>query len=727
MNPYLAIPCLPGWKSTDFISEHIHPEDRTLFLEKRSESARALLPFNLGYRIIGQDGRVRWLQDQASVLQQNDTGSVVFQGVMVDITDRKAIEDELSRWEQETRTLMDNVPTMIARFDCRFRYLYLNRWFGAEMRISPEEYLGKTNKAMGLPHETSLYLEENLRTVFEKNQSRLIEFSVKTPRGPRYLESHLVPELDSQNRVSTVLAVMRDLTERKAAQSALQESELRFRQLAESINDVFWLIDTSLPQVVYVSPAYEREWGASSRALFAKPEAWLDIIHKEDRPGIEELFPRRIKEGNFDTEYRIFLGDGKIRWIHERTFPIFNDQNAVCRVAGIAQDITERKRLEEERLRGSKLDSLGLLAGGLAHDFNNHLTAILGQLSLAKFSLSPEDPLFERLSEAEKASLRSQDLTQQLLTFAKGGTPVKKAASLAQVVEESSRFVLTGSNTKCHFNISSDLWTVEIDVGQISQVIQNLVINAMQAMPNGGDLKVYVHNVAIGSDGYQGLLGIPMGNWVRVSFVDQGMGIPKERLVKIFDPYFTTKTTGSGLGLATSYSIMKNHGGLLTVDSDMGIGTTFTMYLPAAPYSQVVLEGIKTDFQSGRGKILVMDDEAPIRGLLSEMLEICGYTHEEASDGEQALALFLKAKEQGNPFQAVILDLTIPGGLGGKEVLQRLIEIDPQVPAIVVSGYSNDPVLANFRDYGFKGRVSKPFRLTDLSEVIHEVMEGSRH
>ena len=719
----LGYPRSTWTEDKDFFLQQIHQDDRGPLIKKRAESALSATPFNFEYRIFAADGSIHWLQDQANVVVQEHQDPVLFQGVLVDITHRKQLEDELSRWDHETRSLMDNIPTMVARFDQRFRYLYLNRWFGKDAVVSPEEYIGKTNAEMGLPVDLAMLLEENLRLVFEKHQSRLVEFSVLTPRGVRFMESHMVPELESHDRVATVLAVIRDLTERKAAQNALRESEQRFRQLAESINDVFWLVDTSSRKVVYVSPAYEREWGASSRALFEEPEAWLKVIHEEDREGVADRFQNRVVQGNFDAEYRIIHSDGKTRWIHDRAFPIYNGQGEVSRVAGIAQDITERKRLEDERLRSSKLDSLGLLAGGLAHDFNNLLTAILGQLSLAKFSLTPNDPIFDRLCEAEKASVRSQDLTQQLLTFAKGGTPVKKSASLGQIVEENSRFVLTGSNVKCHFNVSQDLWTVEIDVGQISQVVQNLVINAMQAMPDGGELKIYGHNVVIGPEGYQDLLGIPVGRWVRVSFVDQGVGIPKEHLVKIFDPYFTTKVTGSGLGLATSYSITKNHGGLLSVDSEVGVGTTFTMFLPATPEADVPLDDPQAEFQAGKGKILVMDDEASIRGVLSEMLEICGYSHESARDGEEALALYSEAKEKNSPFQAVILDLTIPGGMGGKDVLEKLKQIDPQVIAIVVSGYSNDPVLANFQDYGFKGRVSKPFRLADLSEVIYKVIE----
>ena len=242
-----------------------------------------------------------------------------------------------------------------------------------------------------------------------------------------------------------------------------------------------------------------------------------------------------------DIEYRILHRDGSVRWIHDRAYPIKNEEGTIYRIAGMAEDVTIRKQFEEERLRVSKLDSLGLLAGGLAHDFNNLLTAILGQLSLAKFFIASDNPLFHRLNEAEMASLRAQDLTQQLLTFAKGGAPIRKPASLSQIVEENTRFVLTGSNVKCEFHIAKELWTVEVDIGQISQVVQNLVINAMQAMSNGGTLTVFGQNIAIDSEGRRADSHLAAGEWVKVSFIDQGVGIQKGHLSKIFDPYFTTK------------------------------------------------------------------------------------------------------------------------------------------------------------------------------------------
>ena len=720
----LGLPVSAWMQDAGLFFKHIHPGDRNQLFDERIKSSSPLKHFGAEYRMLTRDNRIVWIRDEANVVGLLNDSALVFQGIMLDVTDRMQLVDELSVWDQEIKTLTENVPDIIARFDRQFRYLYLNHWFDPGVTLPVEQYLGKTNRLLGIPPAVAVQWDENLKLVFATNRPSVFEFSLSISQGQQFFETRLVPESHSGGLVETVLSVTRDLTARTKSEMALKESEERFRQLAESIKDVFWLFDTVSRRIVYVSPAFEREWGASSNDLYANPEAWLFLIHPEDRSEIKDRFEQRVCDGNFEAEYRFLRLDGKVRWIHERTFPIRTEHGEVLRIAGIAEDITERKKFEEERLRSSKLDSLGFLAGGLAHDFNNLLTSILGQLSLAKFSLSSNDLLFQRLTEAEKASLRAQDLTKQLLTFAKGGTPIKKAASLNQVVEENTRFVLAGSNVKCRFHLSKKIWTVEIDIGQISQVIQNLVINAQQAMPDGGELMVHGSNVVVDPEGNQSSLGLPIGKWVRVSFADQGIGIPKEDLSKIFDPYFTTKVTGTGLGLATSFSIVKNHGGLMSVDSERGVGTTFTIFLPASPYLEVLTDRKTANVRIGKGKILIMDDEGSIRNLLSEMVELCGYTYETAKDGAEALSLFSRAKENGLPFDGVILDLTIPGGMGGKDVIRRLIQIDPNINAIVLSGYSDDPVLANFREYGFKGRVSKPFRLAELSEKLHKLFEG---
>jgi len=388
-------------------------------------------------------------------------------------------------------------------------------------------------------------------------------------------------------------------------------------------------------------------------------------------------------------------------------------------VVSVVRDITERKRLEEELLRAQKLESVGLLAGGIAHDFNNILTVIMGNISFAKDQVKSEDDIFELLTEAEAASARAQTLTKQLLTFARGGAPLKETASIKAILKESPSFVLRGSKSSCEFSIIEDLWPSEVDVGQISQVINNIVINANQAMPKGGTIQVAAENLII--DDRQGL-SVKPGRYIKISITDQGVGIAEKHLSKVFDPYFTTKHGGSGLGLATTYSIIKKHDGHITVESQLGVGTTFHIYLPAS--DKAIPEKEKVKVIKGQGRILVMDDEASLRKVVGKMLAMLGYEAEFAQDGAEAIRMVKEAKESEKPYDAVILDLTVPGGMGGKEAINQLLEIDPELKAIVSSGYSNDPVLANFQEYGFKGMMPKPFESLSLSKVLHEVLKG---
>jgi signal transduction histidine kinase/CheY-like chemotaxis protein len=380
-----------------------------------------------------------------------------------------------------------------------------------------------------------------------------------------------------------------------------------------------------------------------------------------------------------------------------------------------------RQQLEEDLLRSRKLESLGVLAGGIAHDFNNLLTAILGNITLALTVSEPDGEVNRRLVEAEKASLRAQDLTQQLLTFSRGGAPVRKAASIGDLISETAGFALRGSNVRLDYAPEPGLWPAEVDPGQISQVINNLIINANQAMPAGGLVTIRTGNAVVQPDDPLPLLP---GDYVTISVSDQGIGIPEDHLERIFDPYFTTKQKGSGLGLATVYSIVKRHDGHIDVVSRPGKGATFHIWLPAVRHAEPPAREHHEDLTSGTGRILVMDDEPFVRDVIGAMLERLGYRPDFAEHGEEAIALYRESMAEESRYNAIIMDLTVPGGMGGVEAAQRLREIDPAVRLIVSSGYSNDPVMANFRDYGFVGVARKPFRIGDLSRVLEEALSG---
>jgi PAS domain S-box-containing protein len=679
--------------------------------------------------MLGEGNRVIWVHDNCVMSQGGIGTEKVCQGVLTEIPDHQQIKDELQRWDQELQSLTGNLPDIIGRIDRKNRILYLNRWWDSLEQFPPERYLGKHLIDLGLSPKVAGIFEEKIQAVCGKGTSESLEISHPTSQGMKIFELRFCPEPTIGGQILTVLLICRDVTDVRTAESAFRDSDEKFRQLAETVDSVFWIWDVELQRMIYVSPAYERLWGGNPQKLINNPFDWLTVVSQEDRARVENLFLKRIDGKSLDIEYRIVTHHNEVRWVHNRTFPMKDSLGGIHRVIGIAQDVTERKKWEEERLRGAKLESLGLLAGGLAHDFNNLLTTILGQLSLAKYAMDSSHPLFYRISEAEEASLRAQDIAGQLLTFSKGGAPVKKTVSLREILEKNVRLVLAGSNVRAIFKISEELWPVTVDEGQICQVIHNLVINARQAMKEGGECIIQAHNVdgdEVDISGF-GQIAIYSDQWVQISFIDHGIGISKEDLEKIFDPYFTTKSTGSGLGLATSYSIVRNHGGVLSVKSELGKGSTFSLLLPATPNAKMAPDSPERDVkvEQGQGKILIMDDEIQIRKVLGEMVETCGYSYQTAKDGEEALRIFCRAQAMGDPFSAVILDLTVPGGVGGKDVIRKLLTIDPQVKAIVVSGYSNDPVLANYQEYGFKGRVAKPFNIGDLSVVLHSVLEGT--
>jgi two-component system, cell cycle sensor histidine kinase and response regulator CckA len=385
----------------------------------------------------------------------------------------------------------------------------------------------------------------------------------------------------------------------------------------------------------------------------------------------------------------------------------------------LKRDISEKKRMEEEILKGQKLESLGVLAGGIAHDFNNLLTAMLGNISLGKANSNLSESSIQRFEAAVKAGRRAQDLTHQLLTFSKGGAPVKKSSSISQLLIDCASFAVQGSNVRCELQVPEDLWPAEMDEGQISQVINNLVINALQAMPRGGSVLIRAKNVSVGKDPG---LRLKEGKYVRVSVADHGEGISPANIPRIFDPYFTTKKTGTGLGLATSYSIIKKHGGLLAVRSKVGVGTMFHFFLPAAVTNSLSTVATLIEPIKGRGRVLIMDDEEMIREMAGDLIRELGYEVASAKDGMEAVDIYKSALHEGRRFDAVILDLTVPGGIGGVQALAKLSKIDPEVRAIVSSGYYGDPIMSDYAAHGFKAVLPKPYDIKKLSQVLAMVI-----
>jgi CheY-like chemotaxis protein len=377
--------------------------------------------------------------------------------------------------------------------------------------------------------------------------------------------------------------------------------------------------------------------------------------------------------------------------------------------------------LEAELQRATRLESLGLLAGGIAHDFNNLLTVVIGNLSMVTLGSNLDRDAREHVHAASRATMRARDLTQQLLTFAKGGSPVRTALSLPDLVQEVAEFVLRGTGVDCEFSFSTNLWPAHVDKGQISQVVQNLVINAVQSMPGGGHIRIDLLNEEV-TPGASRLLA--PGRYLHMIIADSGTGIAPEVLPRIFDPYFTTKKTGNGIGLATVYSIVRKHGGHITVDSVLGTGTTFHLRLPASDEAPTTAEPrvLTTNTATLSGRVLLMDDEADIRRLATQMMQHLGLEVHSVADGGAAAEEYARALRDGRRYDLVVLDLTIPGGMGGLQALTRLREIDPEVCAIVSSGYSEDEVMASYRSHGFRAMVPKPYGIDELARALRPLL-----
>ncbi len=534
-----------------------------------------------------------------------------------------------------------------------------------------------------------------------------------------------------RRRVANALEQVRLTREKAAINWELEQSQRKYRYLVENSPDLIYTLDEQ-GRFTFVNDAFERLLGYRREQVIGRH--YSEIVQPQDVEKSRFVFNERrtgsraasglelrLRHGPSPLEPLDFPVEVKAQGIYDRESDR-QDKNFLG-TYGVARDLRERKALEHHLQQVEKMEAVGRLAGGIAHDFNNFLAAVVGNIALAKMHANSADEIHARLEQMERATLRARDLTQQLITFAQGGLPMKRAGHLAELIQEAATFVLRGSNVRCRCSFPKDLWPGEFDSGQITQVVHNLIINADQAMPDGGLISVQGENVTI-TEGYP--LPLKPGRYVRVTVEDQGCGIPPENLTKIFDPFFTTKKSGMGFGLATSYSIVQSHGGYLTVESTVGKGTRFFFFLPATGEAPPRAEGAEEKLYRGSGRILVMDDDRFLQDVYKRLLERLGYSPVVVADGSEALVRYRQAFQEGRPFAAVIMDLTIPGGMGGKEAIRHLLAQDPQAVAIIASGYSRDPVMARYREYGFKDVIEKPFSNQRLSEVLWRAVRGSR-
>lgn len=460
-----------------------------------------------------------------------------------------------------------------------------------------------------------------------------------------------------------------------------------------------------------VNEGFEKITGYKKEEALGKSTIELDIWENDEDRG---LFLRSLSEkGRVEgVDLRLTSKTGE-KMIGHVLADIIEIDGEKCILASV-ENVTEKRKMGQVMQQTAKLDSLGILAGGIAHDFNNLLGGIFGYIDIAKMK-SEKPAVSEILDKALNTIERAKRLTLQLLTFAKGGAPRKEPGKLFPFISESVEFALSGSNVACDFDYPEDLWICDYDKEQMAQVIDNLVINAKQAMSDGGRISVSAQNIVIDVNLHPEL---KKGSYVKIELKDQGKGIPEELIHLIFDPFFTTKTQGHGLGLATSYSIIKRHNGTIDVESKEGEGSTFTIYLPADTNTKKEAEEITTSKYVGDGTVIVMDDEEVIREILKAMLEELGFNVLTASEGVEAVGLFKSEVNKGNNISSLMFDLTVPGGMGGKDAVKEIRKINASVPVFVASGYADDPAISQPNDYGFTDSIPKPFTIARLSEMF---------
>ncbi len=669
-------------------------------------------------------GALRWISINTNPLFQ-DNGKKPYAVAISfsDITELKRIEDNLRKSEKELQRTLDATADGIWSWNFKANELYFSPQYYKMLGYTPNEFEANFENWLNLIHPDDRDRALDVADKFLKMKPDVYEneFRLKTKSGEyRWTRTvGKVVERDENGDAVYMIGNHEDTTERKLALDAFMEERERFELAMRSVNDGLW--DWNLKtNEIYYSPVWKKLLGYEDHEIKNEFSEWERLTNPEDVKESRRILNEVLegKRKGFENEFKMLHKDG--RWVNilARANVILDETGKATRVIGTHVDITERKRLEKQLQQSQKMEAVGTLAGGIAHDFNNMLGIIIGNISYVLSSLQQGDELYEVLGDVQTASKQAQGLTHQLLTFSKGGAPIKKAADINKIIREAATFSTRGANSTCNFELSNDLWSSEVDEGQINQVINNLMINANQAMPNGGTITIRTENVNI--DAESGI-PLPSGQYIKILVEDQGVGVSEKHLSNIFEPYFTTKQKGGGLGLATTYSIIKKHDGHITVYSEIEKGTVFSIYLPAS------LKCVNEDRHKaepdhkGQGKILVMDDQKPILKMVGRMLNRMGYENACATDGSQAIEMYKEAQSAGKPFDAVVLDLTVPGGMGGLKTIIELLKIDPDIKAVVSSGYSNDPVMSNYEDYGFCAIVSKPYTKAQLAEVLNKL------
>ncbi|NUM40877.1 MAG: PAS domain S-box protein [Leptospiraceae bacterium] len=643
-------------------------------------------------------------------------------GVGVDISERKKAEDELQKSEKKFRRLFEkstDALTIVENetfIDCNQSTVDLLGFNTKEEIISlhPSQVSPKFQPDGELSSEKA---QKMMRLTFQKGAHRF-EWVHKRKNGETVYTEVLLTSISEDPNKRQLYTVWRDITDRKKAEESLAEERERLLVTLKSIGDGVITTDVS-GNIILMNSVAEELCGWSLEEAKGKPLPEIfRIIHEFTREVFESPVSRVLKTGSIvelENHTVLISRNGTERVIADSGSPIRNQKSEIIGVVLVFRDMTEKHKMQTTIQRSAKLDSLGVLAGGIAHDFNNLLSGIYGNIDLA-LENSNDKRNIAYLNKAIGTIDRAKGLTSQLLTFAKGGSPAREITQIVPFLKKTILFALSGSNVSCLFQIEEGLWNCNIEKHQIAQVFDNIVINAKQAMPFGGKIEVIAENIKIAEK--KGNLEIELGEYVKISIKDYGHGMSKKTLSKIFDPYYTTKEGGHGLGLATCYSIINKHEGSIDVESEVGVGSIFHIYLPAEKSIKSEKKLQDDESKPDAGVILILEDEDTLGEIMTYMIGSLGYTVICKKDGQEIIDYFQNDLNRDRKIKGMILDITIPGGMGGKEVIPVIRKLDQIIPVFIISGYTEDMVMTNPWGYGFTASISKPFTKRELSDIL---------
>lgn len=703
------------------VLQAMHPKSKDDFLAAIDAALKGERPFEMDYTFFRQDGTTAILHTIGQVIHDHGGAPERMVGIVQEVTTQRQAEEALRESEEKFKSIYDNASDgiMIAYLPDK-KFLEANKAICAMLGYTREELLNLDVQAIHPAEALPRAIED-----FEmqmRGEKLIGEAMPMRRKDGSVFYADICADAITIGEKQCALGIFRDITDRLNAEETLRKSEKFVKNILDTVDEGFIVLDKDFC-ILNANKAYCRAVGDKRKDVVGRH--CYELSHRISAPcyGAGEECPvyRVFTTGEPSTATHTHIdAEGGTNYVEVKAFPMKNDAGATVAAIETINNITAKRLLEEERLQAEKMAAIGTLAGGIAHDFNNLLQGVFGYITMAKISLEQKERSLAMLEQAEKALHLAVSLTNQLLTFAKGGQPLKKKLNLRNIIEDAVKFALSGSHATYRIIAADGLRMVEADEGQIGQVIHNLILNADQAMPLGGMITITLSNMSTSENVLPPILAAR--HYVAITVQDCGVGIPDRFLPKIFEPYFTTKEKGSGLGLATSYSIIRNHGGTIEVTSEVGKGTKFSFFLPAVAVELKPAEMEASSASVPTGKVLVMDDEELVRDVAGELIRTLGHEVELAAHGEAALELYRTAMASGRPFDIVILDLTIRGGMGGVETLEKLLAIAPHAKTVVSSGYSDDSLLADHQKHGFLKCLKKPYRLEDLRNVLNSLL-----